>query len=337
MTGINKDVKKVAAAKARAASLSPTERKAIARKAASARWDKDIPEAHFVGKFNLGEKTLDCAVLPDNRRVIAQASFLRAIGRSRSPKQGTGILSTVDELPFFLQAKVLEPFIDKELAMSTSPIFYRTETGGRAVGYNAEALPSVAEVYLRYRDDLADHGRKVPATFDHIVRASDILIRSLAHVGIVALVDEATGFQDVRDRQALQKILDSYLAKELAAWAKRFPDEFYKQIFRLRGWEWRGVQVKKPGAVAGYTNDIIYERLAPGILDELRKRNPKDEKGRRKSKHHQWLTEDIGHPALAQHMHGVIMLMKTSRSWGDFMIKLNIAAPKKGANLEMPL
>ena len=31
---------------------------------------------------------------------------------------------------------------------------------------------------------------------------------------------------------ALQAILDAYLRKELA-WAKRFPDEFDRQIFRL--------------------------------------------------------------------------------------------------------
>ena len=192
-------------------------------------------------------------------------------------------------------------------------------------------------MYLKYRDALQEEGKQVPAKYDHIVKACDILIRALAHVGIVALVDEATGYQDIRDRQALQKILDSYLAKELAAWAKRFPDEFYKQIFRLRGWEWRGIQVKKPQVVAKYTNDIIYDRLAPGILQELQKKNPKDDKGRRKNRHHQWLTEDIGHPALAQHMHGVIMLMKTSGSWNDFMNKLNIAAPKKGQNLELSI
>ena len=27
----------------------------------------------------------------------------------------------------------------------------------------------------------------------------------------------------------------AYLRKELAAWAKRFPDKFYEQIFRLLG------------------------------------------------------------------------------------------------------
>lgn len=320
---------------ARAKALTANQKKAIAQKAAAARWSKDIPEALFEGEFHIGDKSIDCAVLPDGTRVISQATFLRAIGRSRSPKAGTGVLSTVDQLPFFLSSQVLQPFVDDELAKSTAPIFYRTQNGGKGVGYDASLLPAVAEVYLRYRDSLHEQLQQVPVKYQHIVKASDILVRGLANVGIIALVDEATGYQDVRDRQALQKILDQYLAKELAAWAKRFPDEFYKQIFRLRGWAWKGVQVRKPQVVAKYTNDIVYERLAPGILEELESKNPKDDKGRRKAKHHQWLTEDVGHPALAQHLHGVVMLMKTSSTWSDFMTKLNVAAPKKGATLEM--
>ncbi|NHK28625.1 hypothetical protein FF098_011965 [Parvularcula flava] len=330
-----KDESKSIGGKARASALTPEQRREIARKAAAARWAKDTPIAHFEGEFSIGDKSIDCAVLPDGTRVISQASFLRGIGRSRSPKAGTGVLSTVDKLPFFLSAQVLQPFVDDDLKKAIEPIFYRTENGSKAVGYDASALPAVAEVYLKYRDALVEEEKSIPSNYHHIIKASDVLMRGLANVGIIALVDEATGYQEVRDRQALQKILDKYLAKELAAWAKRFPDEFYKQIFRLRGWEWKGVQVRKPQVVAKYTNDIVYDRLAPGILEELERKNPKDEKGRRKARHHQWLSEDVGHPALAQHLHGVIMLMKTSGSWNDFMNKLNIAAPKKGKNLEL--
>jgi hypothetical protein len=111
-------------------------------------------------------------------------------------------------------------------------------------------------------------------------------MRALAHVGIIALVDEATGYQEVRDRLALQEILDKFLLKEFATWAKTFPDEFYKEIFRLHGWQWRGMKVNRPQIVAHYTKDLVYARLAPGILAELEKRNPKDERGYRKAKHH---------------------------------------------------
>ena len=98
------------------------------------------------GEFPIGESSISCANLPGGQRIITQATFLRALGRSRSPKAGTGVLSTVDRLPFFLQAKALKLFIDEELAMSTGPVFYRTKSGGKGVGYDATLLPRVAEV-----------------------------------------------------------------------------------------------------------------------------------------------------------------------------------------------
>jgi hypothetical protein len=61
-----------------------------------------------------------------------------------------------------------------------------------------------------------------------------------------------------------------------------------------------------------------YERLAPGILAELEGRNPKDERGNRRGKHHQLLTDDVGHPALAQHLHAVIGLMRAAGTWDQF-------------------
>src|SRR4026207_2064048 len=138
---------------ARAAALSPERRAEIARKAAVSRWDKDLPEAEHEGDFNLGDTAMSSAVLPSGTRILPPAAFLRALGRSRSPKAGTGVLSTVDELPFFLQAEALKPFISEDLAMSTNPIFYRTKSGSKGVGYDARLLPQVAEVYLRFRED----------------------------------------------------------------------------------------------------------------------------------------------------------------------------------------
>ena len=332
-----KDPKKAAAAKARARSLTSGRRKEIAQKAAEARWSKDIPIADFEGSFRIGRTEISAAVLRDETRIITQATFLRALGRSRSPKAGTGVLSTVDELPFFLQAEVLRPFIDNELVASTRPIFYRTKNGGKGVGYNAISLKRVAEVYLQFRDAcLNSEAGRVPARYATMIKAADLLIRGLAEIGIVALVDEATGYQEVRHRHALQEILDAFLLKELAAWAKRFPDDFYKEIFRLRGWEWRGRKFNPPQAVAGYTLDFVWDRLAPGIREELEKRMPKTEAGRNKGKLHQLLTEDIGHPALAQHLHAVIALMRASKSWAQFKLMLDMALPKRGTTLQFP-
>jgi hypothetical protein len=161
-------------------------------------------------------------------------------------------------------------------------------------------------------------------------------MRALAHVGIIALVDEATGYQELRDRFALQAILDQYLRKELAAWAKRFPDDFYQEMFRLKNWQWKGMSINRPQYVGKVTKDIVYARLAPGILKELEERNPSDDRGHRKARHHQWLTEDVGHKALAQHLHAVLAFMRVSKSWDQFYAMLNQAFPKQGATLKLP-
>lgn len=322
---------------ARAEKLTAEERSDIAQKAALTRWDASVPRATHEGDFMIGGKRLSAAVLPNGKRLLTQGTFLQALGRARTPKAGTGALATVDQTPFFLQAEVLKPFVTEELLLSTTPIFFRDQKGRRSVGYDAQLLPMVAEVYLELRDACLAAGKPIPHQYAHLVRACDAVVRGLARVGIVALVDEATGYQEVRDRQALQAILDKYLRGKFAAWAKRFPDEFYKEIFRLRKWEWRGMKINRPQCVAQYTKDFVYSRLTEGILRELEQRNPKVETGYRKSRHHQWLTEDIGHQALSQHLYAVVGLMRLADSWEQFKRMIDRAYPKKGDSLQLEL
>jgi len=331
----SKDDKKVKAAHARSQALSPEQRKQIARKAALARWDAGVPQVEFEGPFNIGNESLFGAVLPNGKRVITQGTFLRTLGRSRSPKAGTGVLSTVDGTPFFLQAEILKPFISDELLQSTTPIFFRSKTGKRMVGYDAELLPKVAEVYLQMRDFYLSQGKEIPRQYRHIIQACDLIMRGLAHVGIVALVDEATGYQEVRDRLALQKILDKYLTDEWAKWTKTFPDEYYKELFRLNKLPYPPTTSRRPGYIGHWTNDIIYTRLAPGVLRELKKLNPRLASGSRKRKFFQYLTHDWGTPALREHLSNTIFLMKTCTSWEEFKKRLNKVAPKYGDTIPM--
>jgi hypothetical protein len=317
---------------ARAAALSPEERAESARRAAAARWEATIPQAKFGSPdrpLRIGESEIHCYVLEDGRRVLSQADFLEAIGRHR--KANVRREGGEEQLPAILQGKAINPFISHDIIEKSRPIRFRMPSGGHASGYTAELLPAVCEVYLKAKD-----ARVLPANQQHVARKAEILIRGLAHVGIIALVDEATGYQSVREKEALQSVLDAFLRKELAAWAKRFPDEFYEQIFRLRNWQWRGRKTNPPQVVASYTKDFVYSRLAPRIIEELERKNPSDS-GKRKSKHHQWLTDDVGHPALAQHLHAVITLMRISTTWDQFKSFLDQAHPKRGDTMMLPL
>lgn len=322
--------------RSRAEILPPERRTEIARAGALARWSKDLPQAEYEGEFSLGGTPISCAVLPNGTRIIAQAAFLRALGRSRSPKAGTGVLSTVDELPFFLQADALKPFISEDLAMSTNPIFYRAKSEGRGVGYDARLLPQVAEVYLKFRDEMLRQRREIPARYERMIAAADILVRGLANVGIIALVDEATGFQRDRAATALAEILEKFIAKELRPWVQTFPNEYYAQLFRLRGLEFPKDSVKRPQYFGHLTNDIIYARLAPKVLEELKNATPRTPEGRHKHHLHRRLTEDFAHPRLREHLAAVVTAMQLSDDYDDFLQKLDRVKPRFGETLQLP-
>lgn len=284
-----------------------------------------------LGKLKIGGLELECAVLEDGTRVLSQRAFTKAVG---APSGGSAFNRRSEEgvanLPIFLAYERLKPFIDEDLAVSlVSPIEYVPKHGGRsALGIKAELVPNVCDVWLKARDAGVLTERQ-----QSIARRADILIRGLAQVGIAALVDEATDYQPIRDKEALRKILDKYLRKEFAVWAKRFPDDFYKEMFRLRGWQWRGMRVNRPSVVGKYTNDLIYQRLAPGILEKLQELNPKDEKGNREGAHHSLLTDDFGVPALQHHLYATQKFMEASATWENFYRLMQRAFPKLNSNM----
>jgi hypothetical protein len=282
-----------------------------------------FPKSTHQGVLRLGDVTLECHVLDDRRRVFSTRDFAGAFKinfNDDSPNEAMNKFLTEIKFRF---TGIGKTELRKQLA---SPIKFKGEADRGAVlsnGYSVELLPELCNAIM----ELANNYR-LPLDYQQAAEQSRILLTSFAKVGIIALVDEATGYQEFRARDALQQILDRYLRAEHAAWAKRFPDEFYRQIFRLKKWELKGTQM--PGVVGKYTSDVVYARLAPGILEELEQRNPVQESGYRKSKHHQFLTEDVGHPALSNHLTAVIALMKISDTWDGFYSKLGRVYPVIG-------
>jgi len=149
------------------------------------------------------------------------------------------------------------------------------QSRSRRLGFHLKILPKVCDVYLKARE-----AGELPPNQQHIAAKAEILVRALAHVGIGALVDEATGFQDARARDALARILEEFVAKELRKWVSTFPPEYYKELFRLRNWRFPDLprdQQKRPVMAGKITNDIVYARLAPGVRTELHRVTPRDD------------------------------------------------------------
>lgn len=333
----------------RASVLSAEERKEIAQKGAAARWEgKETGDGTprvlegFKSVLTIADVKIPCAVVmgPEGvRRVLSENGITEAIlgtssGASKRLKKAA--TEAGEFLPIFIAPSQLTPFISKELLDGPlKPIDY--VDGTKIVrGYDASLLAAVCAVWLKAREAGALQGQQLGKA-----QKAEILTRALAETGIVALVDEATGYQSVRPQNALQGYLELVIRRELAVWAKKFPDEFYENIYKLRGWTWPGMSKNRYSVVAHYTTDLIYERLGPGILDELLQKTPKTTLGYRPNKLHQWLSDDIGDPMLAQHMHSILMFQRLAIAngygWKRFMHMVDQVLPKKGNTLELPL
>ena len=262
----------------------------------------------------IGDIKIPCYVLEGEIRVLSQRGMSTALGypSNAGPR--------IDRMT---ASKSINPFINNDLmlALKTPIIFKNPSGGGMANGYPARLLVDLCKAILAAR-------RK--GTLDkqqsHIAERCEILMEGLATVGIDSLVDEATGYQEIRGKRALATILEKFIAKEMQPWSKTFPYDFYDQIFRLKKWDF-SPKSKRPAVIGHYTNDFVYARIAPGILKELRKRNPVQISGTRKHRHHQWFTEDHGNPRLKEHLAVVIALMKISPNWNIFKRHLERALP----------
>ncbi len=305
---------------ARAEKLSADQRKEIAQKGAEARWGP-LPQAILDGKIVIAGREIACAVLENGKRLLTQETFLTSIGRNPKAKAGTGsvrLSKSVDGLPPFLAAENLRPFITEKLRESTTPIVFRSVRGNRAFGYDARLLPLVCETYLKARDRERETKKKVlTPNQEPIAQTCEILMRGLAHVGIIALVDEATGYQDIKTQNELNQILELYVQEELRPYVSKFPNTFFKEIFRLYKWPYKAGSTKRPSVVGKFINKYIYEPLPPNVLPKIQELNPVTEKGWRRWKNFQFLAE-TGNEHVDRQITAVTTLMRISDTMPEY-------------------
>jgi len=160
-------------------------------------------------------------------------------------------------------------------------------------------------------------------------------LKALTNHAINDLVDLATGFEDMRKRRAINKIIDKYVEKSDLPWVKMFDLTFYRHIYRLNGWEFDPENTARPGVIGTWTNDI-YERLAPGVRGALHARVKRNASGRPTQKLTQLLTPEEGKPALERLLEGVILLMRMSTNWAELRIKLDEYYPRFNETMQLP-
>lgn len=320
---------------ARAKSLPAARISAIASQGAMARWSNAFPRALAEGEIEFAGRVVSCAVLDTKLRVLTQETFLTTMGRAGKAKGGQGSKQMIrgGGLPPFIAAENLQAYISDELRQAGTPVVFRTVRGNKAYGYDARLMPMVCEVYLKARDahmaalqeaqerrKKGEHVEAKPVLLpsqEPIVKTCDLLVRSMAKEHIVALVDRATGYQEIAVRDEITKILEAYIAPHLVRWTLRFPDEFFKQVYRIHGWNYVVGNRKMPQYVGKFINKYVYEELPPGVLEKLQELNPVLESGYRATQLHRRLT-DTGNVHLDRQVTAVITLMSVSDDKEDF-------------------
>jgi hypothetical protein len=279
---------------------------------------KELLKATHEGTLKLGDTELDVAVLENGQRIIAHNSVFKALDR---PSRGN---ARVIGIPAFMDAKNLQPFIDQDLQAVINKVDYEDKNGKKASGFDANILPLVADLYLKARE-----ARVLLNTQQDTAQKAESLVRSLAKVAITALIDEVTGYQEVREKDALQVFLQKFLEEEKAKWVKTFPDEFFESLFKMRGLTWSlANKGKKPQYIGHDINNFVYSRLAPQVLSELRRLNPSED-GKRKGKHTQWIDVDYGHPKLKEHLSILIAFARaTGYNFTNWKRMVERALPK---------
>ena len=280
--------------KKRAANLTKEERSAAAAAAAAARWQKNLPVAEYgspESPLRLGGIEIACYVLDDGRRVLVQRGLQTGIGMSTSG--GSGGAHRMARFIESLETKGLKT--NGLAARIRNPIIFRVPRLPKpAYGYEAAIVPEICKAIV----DANKRGLLLP-TQEKYASSCEVLVSALAKRGIESLVDEVTGFRETSDRAEIARFLRAYVNKELRSWVQTFPRSFFEQLCRLKGVPFPKENMRLPQYFGHIINDLVYTRIAPGVLPELRAVNPVvGPKGRRKGKHHQAVTENAGSPKL---------------------------------------
>ncbi|WP_255292189.1 P63C domain-containing protein [Bacillus thuringiensis] len=189
----------------------------------------------------------------------------------------------------------------KAKAPDTSHIFHT---------FRAELLIDLAEAFYQAKNDGKFTG---PGWTQQLLLADRLhkITLSFSKLGINALIDEVTGYQHVRKDNALQQLMDLYVEDIFQPWQRRFPEAFYKEIYRLKNWHYDGT-TKHPQMVSKITRQFVYDYLPKEVMQEVRNRREGDEKL------HQWLTTDKGIRHLETQIAVATSLMRACLDWEEF-------------------
>jgi hypothetical protein len=204
----------------------------------------------------------------------------------------------------------IRPYIEPSRTIEQSIQFKIPGTQYKGKGYEATLLLDICDAYLRARDA----GALAPNQAD-LAKKAEIITRACAKVGIIALIDEATGYQEFREKQELQLKLQAFIAEDLQEWAIMFQPEFWFELARLEGIHYS--PRSRPLRWGRYIMAFVYDAIDKDVGKALREKNPDPHF---KQNHHQWMKE-FGRQKVHDQIERVITIMKLCDNMDDFRRK----------------
>src|ERR1035441_184344 len=94
-------------------------------------------KATHTGVLRIGDSEIQAFVLENGERVLSTRGVMKSLGRTWRGRKYPGT-----ELPVFLEAANLKPFITEDLEAVLKPIKFLLSRTAKGEGYKAEALPA---------------------------------------------------------------------------------------------------------------------------------------------------------------------------------------------------
>jgi len=264
-----------------------------------------LPIARWPGFLRLIEsEELPCFVLDNGQRVITRTGATKLLAGGK----GGGNLES------YVNVVNIRPLLPENLSDRMIEFVLPGVTNKTVRGLTAEDFLAICRAYVHARDNHALTGRQ-----EEIAIKASMFLSACAKVGLIALIDEATGYQYERQQDALQVKLKLYLEEEMRKWEKTFPDELWMEFGRLTGWQ-EPLQTR-PKYWGKLVTELIYELLDPDVAEWLKEHVPEPSRGKN---YHQWLSGQYGLNKLIQHIWMVIGIAKTCFNIHELREKLAI-------------
>lgn len=260
------------------------------------------PFAKYSGSLDLGGRDVDCYVLDDERRVISMRATVKAIANDDN-----------GDLSKYVGVRSLHPYIKADEITSKIVEFGIPGNPITAKGITAETFLDICSAYV---SALAEGAPLTEKQMSTAINCS-ILISACAKTGLIALIDEATGYQYVRESDTLQVKIRAFISDELRAWEKTFPDELWEEFGRLTGWS--GSLQHRPKYWGKLVLELIYDALDPDVAQYLKENKPAPRHGRN---YHQWFTEEYGVNRLVTHINQITGIAKTCSTMDELRHKV---------------